>query len=377
MSSLACATTWSTVSTHAARLRADDARAGGSRSAISGISWSLSLSHALTQGIRPYVRTGASRRWSTASTAASGSPPCPNALNIAELREVGIKASLLDDRLSRRSRRSARRARRFLRRDGAGAFHPLAGPRDGGALGRHTPARVQCGRRPAESAVCALAHGAPRVVNSSVLRPRRCLLWRAIAGHLLVGRKYTRRSGYPDLSLNLGATCLIHEAPLAESLPEAIRMRCLAGRIRDITLPSGPVFGAALFTTRRTYVAPRRQQSHQRDVLHSQLARRRGRAARDPALRSASFQTSFSLMSEDAAAGRVRFHASPASESPNRSLREYSNTCPRQTAMSTRLVLIALCIAAITLRWLRTPAYDRGRAGGAEPAKKPSSSRRT
>ena len=71
-----------------------------------GLSWSGSASYEVVKGVRPYVTYSQQETLVFGLDGGIGIPVVPNAMNTAELREAGIKSSLLDNKMFRRRRLS-------------------------------------------------------------------------------------------------------------------------------------------------------------------------------------------------------------------------------------------------------------------------------
>jgi iron complex outermembrane receptor protein len=209
-----------------------------------GMSWSVSLSHAVAKGVHPYISYARQQTLVYGIDGGIQIVAVPNALNTSELREVGIKASLLEDRLfatlaafrQTRTSFSTETAQvpsirsRGLEMDVRWAATRRLGFSAGGALQRawYVPSRT------ATTSVSPAFFGLDDVFYGGRLQAT-----------VSPNGEYTRRSGYPDLSLNLGATCLITKQ-LSLNLSGSYQDAVPAGRIRNVTLPSVAVFGAAL-----------------------------------------------------------------------------------------------------------------------------------
>jgi iron complex outermembrane receptor protein len=198
----------------------------------------------VTPGIHPYASYARQQTLVYGIDGGIQIAAVPNALNTSELREVGIKASLLDERLFatlaafRQTRTSyyAETAQvpsilsRGLEMEVRWAATRRLGFSAGGALQKawYVPSRM------ATTSVNPVFFGLGDVYYGGRLQAT-----------VSSDGKYTRRSGYPDLSLNLGATCFITKQ-LSLNFSGSYQDAVPAGRIRDVTLPSVAVFGAAL-----------------------------------------------------------------------------------------------------------------------------------
>lgn len=209
-----------------------------------GLSWSASLSHEIAAGVRPYASYARQQTLVYGIDGGIQIAAVPNALNTSELREAGIKASLRDGQLFatvaafRQTRTSyyaeTTQVPSILARGWEAELRWAATKRLGVSAGGALQKAWYVPSRAATTSVNASFFGLDDVYYGG----------RLLATVSSDGR-YTRRSGYPDLSLNVGATWLLTKN-LSLNLSGNYQEAVPSGRIRDVTLPGVTVFGAAL-----------------------------------------------------------------------------------------------------------------------------------
>jgi iron complex outermembrane receptor protein len=209
-----------------------------------GLSWSASLSHEILDGVRPYASYARQQTLVYGIDGGIQIAAVPNALNTSELREAGIKASLLDGQLFA-TLAAFRQTRTSYYAETTQVPSILA-------RGWEMELRWAATKRLAISAGGALqkAWYVPSRAATTSVNPSFFGLGDSYYGGRLLATvssdgKYTRRSGYPDFSFNAGATWLITKN-LAFNLSGNYQEAVPSGRIRDVTLPGVTVFGAAL-----------------------------------------------------------------------------------------------------------------------------------
>lgn len=217
-----------------------------------GLSWSLSLSREVLPGIRPYATYAEQQTLVYGIDGGIGITVVPDAMNIAELREVGLKALLFNDSLF-----ATVAAYRQTRKD----FH---------ADTTQVPATFSRGW---EAELRWLAHERFNLAAGATwqetryvpLRPATIMVGTSTFGLgddyfggrlqavLPASEAYDRRSGYPDLTLNLNASYALTRTT-SLNLSISYQDEVASGRLRDITLPAALVSGAALIYQDRRYV---------------------------------------------------------------------------------------------------------------------------
>lgn len=209
-----------------------------------GLSWSVSLSQEVVTGIRPYATYARQETLVHGVDGGIGVTVVPDALNTAELREVGVKASLFDDRLF--AAVSAYRQTRV-----SFSAETLQVPSTL-STGWELEARWVPNRR------FSLAGGGTwQRITYTPLRPATTMVNPSFFGlpdgyyggrlqASLTGEpQYAERSGYPDVVLNLNGTYFLTDA-LALHLTTVYQSEAPSGRIRDIILPEALIVGAAI-----------------------------------------------------------------------------------------------------------------------------------
>ena len=217
-----------------------------------GLSWSLSLSREVFRGIRPYATYAEQQTLVYGIDGGIGITVVPDAMNIAELREVGLKALLFDDSLF-----ATVAAYRQTRKD----FHadttqvPATFSRGWEAELRwlaHEKVSLSAGATWQKTRYVPL-RSAIIMVGTSTFGLGDDYFGGRLQALLPASEAYDRRSGYPDLTLNLnGSYSLTRTTSLNLSL--SYQDEVSSGRLRDITLPSALVSGAALIYQDRRYL---------------------------------------------------------------------------------------------------------------------------
>lgn len=209
-----------------------------------GLSWSVSISREIWPGIRPYATYAEQQTLVYGIDGGIGIAIVPDAMNISEMREAGLKAWLLDGALF-----ATVAAYRQTRKD----FH---------ADTTQVPATFSHGW---EAELRWAAHERLMMMAGATWQKTRYVPMRSanvmvgpstfgLGGDYFGGRlqailpasaAYERRAGYPDLALNLNATYSLTRA-LSANVSLSYQDQVASGRLRDITLPAALVGGAAL-----------------------------------------------------------------------------------------------------------------------------------
>jgi iron complex outermembrane receptor protein len=209
-----------------------------------GFSWSLSVSREILQGVRPYATYSRQETLVHGIDGGVGISVVPDALNTSELREIGVKSSLLDNKL----------------------FLALSGYRQTRtsftADTQQVPASLSHGlefeARWVPSERLSLAGGGnwqktrydpvrtgPLIVSPSYFGLGNDYYGGRLQVTLGKDSPYDERTGYPDIVLNLNATWFFNKA-LALNVSSIYQGEAASGRLRDITLPDAAIVDLAL-----------------------------------------------------------------------------------------------------------------------------------
>lgn len=209
-----------------------------------GPSWSVSASHELMKGVRPYATYARQQTLIYGIDGGVGIAIVPNAFNTTELREAGIKASLFGDKLF-----AAIDAYRQTRRSFSGETTQVPSTMSRGweVEVRWAPSRrfsltaggnwqktTYVPLRPATTIVNPTFFGLPDGYYGGRLQV------------VLPGDpKFATRSGYPDRTFNLNGTCFVTRN-IALNISATSQSDVPSGRVMDVTLPSALILGAAV-----------------------------------------------------------------------------------------------------------------------------------
>lgn len=209
-----------------------------------GFSWSASISHEIFNGIRPYATYARQETLVYGIDGGIGLNVVADALNTAELREAGVKTSLLNNSLFA-SLGAYRQTRTSFSFDTAQVLSTLS-------TGWELEVRWAASKN-----FSLTAGGTWQTTRYTPLRAATITVnpsFFGLADDYYGGRlqttltndpAYAKRSGYPDIVLNLNGTYLWDNG-WALNVSTAYQEAVPSGRIKDIMLPSATIVGAAL-----------------------------------------------------------------------------------------------------------------------------------
>jgi len=217
-----------------------------------GWSWSASLSHEVATGVRAYVTYAEQQTVVYGIDGGIGILVVPEPMNVSELREIGIKALLLEDRMFatlsayRQTRRDfyadTSQVPATLSRGLELEVRWLAGERLTLSAGANWQESRYVPERPATVMVAPSAFGFDNDYFGGRLQA------------VLPPGSYDERSGYPDMTMNLNGTYFLTDA-FSMSLAMTYQGEVASGRLGNVTLPAAYVAGASLmYDTRRLRV---------------------------------------------------------------------------------------------------------------------------
>jgi iron complex outermembrane receptor protein len=218
---------------------------------VDGRSWSASISHEVFKGIRPYFTYARQKTLIIGIDGGIGIPAVPTALNGAELRELGIKSSLLDNKLFT-TLTGYRQTRTSFSIDTGQVLSTLAKGVE--AEVRWVPNKhfslsaggtwqktIYTPIRPATISVPATFFGLP---DGDYYGGR-------LQSTLGAEERYIERPGYPDKVLTATASYFFSSG-WNVNLSGAYQASVPAGRLQDVILPSALTFDTAVaYETRR------------------------------------------------------------------------------------------------------------------------------
>lgn len=209
-----------------------------------GLSWSVSVSREIFPGIRPYATHAEQQTLVYGIDGGIGISVVPDAMNVSEMREVGLKALLFEDTLF-----ATLAAYRQTRKD----FH---------ADTSQVPATFSRGweaelRWAVHDRLAVTAGATWQRTRYVPLRPAVVMVGTStfdlgddyyggrLQAVLPANVTYERRSGYPDLTVSVNGTYQLTRT-LSANVSISYQDEVSSGRLRDITLPAALVSGATI-----------------------------------------------------------------------------------------------------------------------------------
>jgi iron complex outermembrane receptor protein len=214
-----------------------------------GISWSTSVSHEFAKGIRPYVTYARQETVIYGIDGGIGLLAVPDAMNTVELREIGIKASALENTLFAAA--SAYRQTRL-----AYSADTTQVPATFSSGWEFELRWVMSARASVSaSATWQRTRYVPQRSTTLMVSPAAFGLdGNYYGGRLQMiippGEAYSQRSGYPDAVMNVNATYLITKS-LALDVHVSHQAEAYAGRLRSVVLPEATIAGVSLLLETR------------------------------------------------------------------------------------------------------------------------------
>ena len=209
-----------------------------------GLSWSASGSHEIVKGIRPYFTYSKQETLVVGLDGSIGVSAVPTALNGSELREAGIKSSLLKNKLFttvsayRQTRTSfsidTGQVLSTLSRGIEAELRWVPNKHFSLSAGGTWQKTIYSPIRPATISVNPTFFGLPDNYYGG-----------RVSTTLLGQPDYGERSGYPDKVITVNGTYL-WSSGWSLNLSGAYQAEVPSGRIKDIMLPSALTFGAGL-----------------------------------------------------------------------------------------------------------------------------------
>jgi iron complex outermembrane recepter protein len=215
-----------------------------------GFSWSASLSQEVAKGIRTYYTYSTQETLVVGIDGSIGVGAVPTALNGSELREVGIKSSLFNNRVFA-TVSGFRQTRTSFSQDTGQVLATLS-------RGAEVEIRWVASRKLSLTAggtwqktIYSPVRASTISVNPTFFGLPNDYYGGRVQTTLLAQPDYSERSGYPDKVITLNATYLL-KGGWSANLSGRYQAKVPSGRIKDITLPQAHVYGGNIaYDTKR------------------------------------------------------------------------------------------------------------------------------
>lgn len=223
------------------------------RNGEEGFSWSVSGSHEVAKGVRPYGSFARQETLVIGIDGGIGVGVVPTALNTAELREAGIKASLFENKLFAAAS-AFRQTRSSFSQDTGQVLSTLS-------RGIEFELRWVPSKRLSFTGGGTWQKTTYAPVRASTISVNPAFF--GLPGNFYGGRlqttltaepDYAERSGYPDKVINLNSTYSF-DGGWTVNLSSTYREEVPSGRIKDIILPDAVILGLSVSKEFRRWAA--------------------------------------------------------------------------------------------------------------------------
>ncbi|HEX2853522.1 MAG TPA: TonB-dependent receptor plug domain-containing protein [Opitutaceae bacterium] len=209
-----------------------------------GFSWSASVSQEIAKGIRPYYTYSKQETLVVGIDGSIGVGAVPTALNGSELREVGIKGNLFNNRLFA-AVSGYRQTRTSFSQDTGQVLATLS-------RGAELEIRWVASKRLSftgggtwQKTIYSPVRASTISVNPTFFGLPDNYYGGRVQTTLLAQTDYSERSGYPDKVITLNGTYIL-KGGWSMNLSGRYQASVPSGRIKDITLPQAHVYGGGL-----------------------------------------------------------------------------------------------------------------------------------